>query len=185
MMATATATKKKAEQEPATFAEIASQRLTQQITAYRGYVARAAKGEKLSEEELEKVLEALDYLRLPQFAFERDTTAHREYESTAAVVAEMKRSSAAESEKARKLADRIKALEAELKAARHELYILTDAVDLRRVGHGQRLHELASLHPHLFLDLAEAVRLRQQARDTLAGTTRPEATRYPGEGWNR
>jgi hypothetical protein len=60
-MVTATTTRRPSKAEapaaPTTFAEVAAAKMADTLTKYRAYVARAAGGESLTAEELDKVLE--------------------------------------------------------------------------------------------------------------------------------
>ena len=187
-MVTATTTRRPSKSEapaaPATFAEIAAAKMADTLTKYRDYVARAAGGESLDAGELEKVLELLAYLRLPEYAWTRDVAAHRDHAAANKAVEEMRSTKVTDAAKAEKVAERIKQIDEELKSLRQELHNLTTVSELRRVGEGQRVNELTANHPHLFADLSVAVRLRQEARDKATGTRHPGEGREPQTTWS-
>jgi hypothetical protein len=64
------------------------------------------------------------------------------------------------------------------------LHNLTTVSDLRRVGQGQRVNELMVNHPHLFAELSEAVRLRQEDRDKATGGRHAGDSREPITTWS-
>ena len=169
---------------PTTFAEVASLKMVASLTTYRAFVARAAVGESLDAEELGQVLETLAYLRLPESAWDRDVSAQRDYASTLAAIARSESTTHAEEQRLAAVTERIKDLEEQLKALRGEYYTLATVAPMTRVGNMQRRNELAANHPHLFLDVADAVRLRQEARDKAAGLARKQNTNEPKTSWS-
>jgi hypothetical protein len=187
-MVTATTTRRPSKAEapaaPTTFAEVAAAKMADTLTRYRTFVTRAAGGESLNAEELDKVLELLAYLRLPEYAWTRDVAAHRDHAAASKAVDEMRSTKAADAAKAEKVAERIKQIDEELKSLRQELHNLTTVSDLRRVGQGQRVNELMVNHPHLFAELPEAVRLRQEDRDKATGGRHAGDSREPQTTWS-
>lgn len=183
-MPTTTTRRPKAEPQPATFAEIAARKMTETLTQYRGFVQRSASGEKLSADELDQVLEALAYLRLPEYCFERDVQAQRDYTASAKAIAEANAKRPANDARLAEVVARIKEAEAELQALRTEQHTLANIEPMVRVGHGQRVNELALNHPHMFLDVAEAVRLRQEAKDKANGGRPAPASSEPVTSWS-
>lgn len=184
-MSTTTTKRPKASEpaEPATFAEIAARKMSETITAYRRFVTRAASNERLTGDDLEKVLEALAYMRLPEYAWERDVQAMRDHAAATAAIAEMAGKAEADAERLAVVVERIKAVEAELKALKGEHYTLTQVNTMQRVGQMQRVNELAMNHPHVFMDVADAARLRQEAKDKAAGVRPQPAGDEPMTTW--
>ena len=187
-MASTTSTRRASKAEapvaPTTFAEVASAKMAETLTKYRAFVARAAAGESLDAEELGQVLESLAYLRLPEFAWDRDVSAQRDHTNTLAAIAQSESKTHAEEQRLAAVTERIKNVEEELKALRGEHYTLATVAPMTRVGNMQRRNELAANHPHLFLDVADAVRLRQEARDKAAGLARKQNTNEPKTSWS-
>ena len=184
-MATTTTTRRpKAEPQPATFAEIAARKMTETLTEYRAFVQRAASGEQLKMDDLDKVLELLAYLRLPDYCFERDVQAQRDYTASAKSIEQLNAKRPANDARLAEVVARIKEVEAELQALRTEQHTLANIEPMTRVGHGQRVNELALNHPHLFLDVAEAVRLRQEAKDKANGGRPAPASSEPITTWS-
>lgn len=181
-MTTTTTRRPKAEPQPTTFAEIAARKMAECIEQYRGHVRRAAAGERLTADDLDKVLEALAYMRLPEYAWERDVQAQRDHDSASKAAAELRAKQPASDARLAEITARIKAVEAELHALRSEQHMLATVEPMTRVGHGQRINELAFNHAHLFADVAEAARLRQEAKDKPAGV-RPK-TDEPITTWS-
>lgn len=165
----ATMTKRPKADEPTTFAEIAGKRMRDRIEQYRASVQRAAAGEQLHGEELAQVLEALTYMGLPEYAWDRDVAAQRDYTAAdKALAAALEKKPAGDA----RLADivaRIKEIEAELKVLQAERNVLANVEPMVRVGQMQRVNELHVNHPHLFLDVADAARMRQEAKDKATG----------------
>jgi len=181
-MATATATAKgkaKNNAKPATFDDIARDKMRTTITEYRGLVARAANDEQLTGDELARVLDLLTYMGLPDFAWERDIKAQRDYSNNAASEAATRAKMPEAEARAAKSGERIKALEEELRTLRQQQYTDVESLPRTLVGYGQRLNELAALNPHLFAKIDEAVRMRIDDKNK----TRP----MPPEpfGWSR
>ena len=185
-MSTTTTKRPKASEpaEPATFAEIAARKMTETLEQYRGYVQRSASGEKLSADDLDRVLEALAYMRLPEYAWDRDVQAQRDYTASAKAVAESSAKRPANDARLAEVVARIKEAEAELKALHAERNMLANVEPMARVGQMQRVNELQVNHPHLFLDVADAVRLRQEAKDKATGGRPAPAASEPITTWS-
>jgi hypothetical protein len=145
-----------------TFEEIARQRLTQRVTEYREFVARRAAGESLTLEETERVLEVLESLALPDFAFERDADAVKRYAAN-----ERKwQAIVADEPQARERGQAVKAeIEstqkrlAELKAEAHRLEVVMSG---KAVGYVTSLRQLKHDHATVLDDLEVAVSLRSE-----------------------
>jgi len=183
-MASATARKKAEPQPPATFAEIAARKMSETIEQYRGFVQRAASGEQLKMDDLDQVLEALAYLRLPEYAFERDVHAQRDYAAAAKGIADANARRPAIVARLGAVVARSKEIEAELKALRSEQHTLATVEPMTRVDNGRRLNELELGHPHLFLDVADAARMRQEAKDKATGGKPAPASSEPVTTWS-
>lgn len=165
-MATATATGKgKAKAAPVTFDDIARDKMRDTMTEYRGLVARAANDERLTADELARVLDLLTYMGLPDFAWDRDIKAQRDHTDNAAREAEARRMLPEAEARAAKSTERIKALEEELRKVREQHYRDVDVLPRTLTGYGRRLNELAALNPHLFVNIDDAVRLRIDAKN--------------------
>lgn len=170
-MATATKPKPGTTPVPATvtFAEIAQRKMRERIEQYRQSVQRAAAGEMLHGEELAQVLEALTYMGLPEYAWDRDVQAQRNYSIAEQSVAEAMKQKPANEARLAEVVARIKTMEEELQALRAERYTLAEVEPMTRVGAASRINELRFNHPHVFADVAEAVQLRQEAKAKATG----------------
>jgi len=169
---TTTATRKTTKAEPAappTFAAIAAKRMADAVTKYREHVARAAAGEQLDAGQLTEAVETLALMGLPEYAWDRDVQAHRDYLALTKAEAELKAKAPTSEARAAELAAEIKSLEEMLKAKRAEHYTLASVEPATRVGHGQRIGELHLNHPHLFAEVGTAVQLRTAAKAKAAG----------------
>jgi hypothetical protein len=163
MAATVAATSKgksKADAQPVTFDEIARSKMRKVIEEYRTFVERSARDEGLTADELDRVLECLAYMSLPDYAWERDVKTHRDYLSNARHEADTRRQMPEADTRARQSTQRIKALEDELRVLKQQHYTDTQVLPRKLIGYGQRLNELSALNPHLFANVDEAVRLR-------------------------
>jgi hypothetical protein len=165
-MATATATGKgKAKAAPVTFDDIARDKMRDTMTEYRGLVARAANDERLTADELARVLDLLTYMALPDFAWERDIKAQREHTDNTAREAEGHKMMPEAEARATATAERIKSLEDELRKLKEQHYRDVEVLPRKLIGYGQRKNELAALNPHLFVNIDDAVRLRIDAKN--------------------
>jgi len=174
----------KADTQPATFAEIAARKMRETIEQYRGFVQRAASGEELNAEDFDRVLEALAYMRLPEYAWTRDVQAQRDYTAATAAVAEATSKGPANDARLVEVVARIKEIEGELKVLQAERNVLANVEPMVRVGQMQRVNELHVNHPHLFLDAADAARMRQEAKDKAAGGKPAPASSEPVTTWS-
>lgn len=163
-MTTATKSKSKNPDAGLTFEQIAERKMGERITAYREAVARVAAGEELLPEELESVLEHLAYLDLPELAWRRDIAAHKTYTAAAAESAKLRKQRPENEARAAALFETLKRLREQVRQAESELYNCTSIVDSLQVGADRIINEHRVTHPHLFLDVADAVRLRLEAR---------------------
>ena len=152
-----------------TFAEIAAKRMRETVEKYREHVRRAASGERMAEEHLGQVLELLSFMHLPQYAWERDVAAHRDYMTASKAAAECQLKRPASESRLQEVVARIKEIEAELKSLRGEQYTLAEVEPMTRVGHGRRMNELEANHPHVFADIDTAARLRSEAKAKATG----------------
>ncbi len=152
-----------------TFAEIAAKRMRETVAKYREHVRRAASGERMDAEQLGQVLELLAFMHLPEFAWERDVQAHRDYVTASKAAAECQLKRPASEARMQEVTARIKQVEAELKALRAEHYTLGQVEPMTRVAHGQRINELELNHPHVFADIDAAARLRSEAKAKATG----------------
>lgn len=159
-----TTTTKRAKQPqpaaPATFDDIARNKMRDTLAEYRGLVVRAADDEQLSADELARVLDLLAYMGLPDFAWDRDIKAQREHNANAAREAEAMAALPAAEARAAESSQRIKALEDELKQLREQHRRDVNVLPGKVVSCGQRRNELAALNPHLFAAIDDAARLR-------------------------
>lgn len=183
-MATTATRRSKEQAAPAvTFADVARKRMRDRIEQYRASVQRAAAGQQLDAAELEAALEALTTMGLPDYAWDRDVSAQRDYASTVQTLNEAQARRPASEARLTEIVARIRTIEEELKALRSERHTLADVDPMTRVNTQQRLNELALNHPHLFLDVAEAVRLRQEARAKTTGGSVPPAQSISTGAW--
>ena len=174
-MTTATATKAKPSKAPAvpmTFAEIAAQKMRDTIEQYREQVARAAGGEAIDPVSAEKVLAMLAFMHLPDYAWDRDVAAHRDYAATTAAIEQATADAPARELRLVEVVARIKAIEEELKALQSERHTLASVDPMVRVGHMSRRNELTVNHPHLFLEVEQAAQMRSDAKAKATGVKR-------------
>jgi len=182
-MTTATKTRKAKEpQQPISFAEMNARKIRERIETYRGHVERAVDGEQLDEKQLEEAGEILAFLLLPDMCWERDIRALRDYREASAAAEEMASKQPQFELEAGQLSARIKQLEAELKEAKTRLHYLAQVAPRSQANEMQRTNELRSLHPHLLLDLEQAVLLRAEAKAKAHAKQVPEKTL---EGWSK
>jgi hypothetical protein len=163
-MTTATA-KGKAKATPVTFDDIARDKMRETISEYRGLVGRAANDQRLTADELARVLELLTYMALPDFAFDRDIKAQREHTDNAAREAEAHKMMPEAQARATATTERIKSLEDELRKLKEQQYRDVEVLPRKLIAYGQRKNELATLNPHLFVNIDDAVRLRIDAKN--------------------
>lgn len=150
--------------EPVTFDEIAKRRTRERLEAYRELVRRHADGETMSVEQMEKVLELLDQLGLPQYAHERDVEAVRRFK-----IAQEKYQAAADAApghaaRATELAAEVEATTKKLATLREELRVAQSRHN-RPGAYSQTIRQMESEHPHVLANLDLAVRLRTEELD--------------------
>lgn len=150
----------KADSPPATFDEIARTKMADTLTEYRTLVARCAGGEQLTSDELGRALELLAYMGLPDYAWHRDLKAQHEHTANVQSEAQLAADMPAAEVRAAEATKRIEELEKELRTLREQQHRDVRGLPSRLVGYGQRRHELAALHPHLFAAVDDAARLR-------------------------
>lgn len=145
---------------PATFDGIARDKMRDTVAEYRGLVARAARDERLTGDELARVLDLLTYMALPDYAWDRDIKAQREHDANAAREAEVRAALPEAQARAAESSKRIKALEKELTDLREQHRRDSMVLPAKVASCGQRRNELAALNPHLFAGIDEAATLR-------------------------
>lgn len=180
-MAPATARKKPEPAEPLTFEQITHKRMTERLTQYRTLVVKAAAG-PLNAEELGEASDLLTAMGLPGYAWERDIAAQRQHDELVRAEAAAAKAQPEHERRALELVETIKRLDEELKAARAEHHVLASTKVMERIGLSQRINELNSTHPHLFMDPAHAAKMRLDARAKRHPT--PGATERFAEGWS-
>jgi hypothetical protein len=161
--ATSTTKRRKVETPVPSFAELIQLKMKERIEQYRGYVARAASGEELPEAELGLVLELLEAMHLPDFAWARDIQAIRNYQDAKAAEEKLTLERPDDAARAKELQSRLKQLEEEMTAVRGELFTLVDWKPSKLVDVMRRQHELEAEYPHVLADVGLAVGLRVQA----------------------
>jgi len=155
--------------EPRSFQELARDRVREHLREYRDLVARAA-DEQLGEQELARVLDLLDHLRLPQSAWAADVVAFRDHRTAEEAAAESLAKKPASERRLVELVGRILELEEEVRQLRQERYTLAEVEPATRGQYVRTCNELAARCPHLFFDLDDSVRRLIEAHN------RPTAT---------
>ena len=178
-MAATTKTKREPEQV-LTFEQLAEKRLREKLERYRAYVSKAAAGAQLPEEELSEVLELLEALELPQYAWDRDVHASRQFDRVRAWLEDAKANEGAIIERIRAAWQLVQKLEQDLRAARVE-HRASEAQQMKQVGKLQAFHELNANHPHLFRDIDQVVAARLASR---AQRLSPVPATTTGGSWN-
>jgi hypothetical protein len=148
---------------PPTFADIARKRISQHLTAYRGFVERAVAGEQLNEDDMMGVYDALERLHLPTFTFERDVQGVKDHARCAGKAADAQAREPEQRQRGRQVTEEIAKLTKQLNELRAEAHRLSVGGPLKLTAYLQRLNELKSLHPHVLLPLDKAVELRASA----------------------
>jgi hypothetical protein len=161
--------RRKAPAEPMTFEQIAERKLTEKLTAYRGLVARAASGEQLPEADLEAAVELLAFLGLPDYSWRRDVAAKADHDAVAKAEAEVRSQRPANDKRLAEIRDRLKAMESEVNALRHEQNLLGSVSDHLLAGYMTRQQELEANHPHVLSPLEAAVRFRLEQQQRRQG----------------
>jgi hypothetical protein len=162
MAATTIKTKREPEQV-LTFEQLAEKRLREKLEQYRAYVSKTAAGAQLPEEELSEVLELLEALELPQYAWDRDVEAARRFDRVRGWLNEAETTEQATNEKIGAAWALVQKLEQDLRSAR-EQHRLAQGKQMKRVGKLQTFHELNANHPHLFWEIDRAVAARLESR---------------------
>jgi hypothetical protein len=150
--------------EPVTFDEIAKRRTRERLEAYRELVRRHADGETMTVEQMEKVLELLDQLGLPQYAHERDVQAMQRFKMAHEKYRAAVEAQPAHAIRATELAAEVEATQKKLVALREELH-LANAKRNKPAAYGQTIKQMESEHPHVLAPLDLAVRLRTEELD--------------------
>lgn len=169
---------------PATFETVARARIATALDTYRAEVTRAADGHPQTQEQLERVLDALAVLRFPESAWTADVAAVREHRKHDANRVTEEAAQPRYAEEARALAEEIKAMERELKEKQAKLYGLNRR-PMRMVAAVQRMEDLKRDRPHVFLPVEVVVERIVGARSTLkalvpgAAVTQSIASRAP------
>jgi hypothetical protein len=148
---------------PPTFADIARKRISQHLTAYRGFVERAAAGEQLNEDDMMGVFDALEKLQLPTFTFERDVMGVKDHARSAAKAADAEARGPEQRQRGRQVAEDITNLTKQLNELKAEAHRLSVGGPLKLAAYLQRVNELKTLHPHVLLPLDKAVEVRASA----------------------
>lgn len=151
---------------PATFETVARARVSTALDTYRAEVARAADGQPQTQELLERVLDALVVLGLPESAWAGDVGAMREYRKHDANRDAEEQAQPRYAEEARVLAKEIEAMEKLLAEKKAHLFKLNRR-PMRMVAAVQRQEDLKRERPHLFLPVEVAVERIVGARASL------------------
>jgi hypothetical protein len=162
---TTKAKRKRGKAEQMTMAQRAELRMQEALEAYRAIVTRSANGAELENAALDDAAELLERLSLPSYCLERDTKAQQDYDATSLAEIKAKALLPEAEQRAPATVKRIQELEKELEQLRQQLHQDVHSLPRRVADHGRRRHELAAFHPHLFLPVADAARLRLQALD--------------------
>lgn len=159
------AKRKRGKAERLTMEQVSERRMQEVLEQYRAIVARAANGEQLDMRTMEQAAELLERMALPSWCLDRDVRAQRDYDAASLAVQHARAQMPEAEARAAASTKRIKELEQELLTLRQQHH--SDVIKLpSKITHnGQRCGELRAFHPHLFVDLAEAARLRIRERD--------------------
>lgn len=169
---TMTTKKPKAAAAPVSFEELARKRLFQSLADYREFVRRSATNETLTEEELTRVLEILDLLRLPTVAWVRDAQAFRDYQAARKAEAAALERKPGHEQRLQTILAEIKDAEQKLATLRAERLQLAESEPALRVQYARQALELEAGHPHLLAPIDQAVDLRLQAMSKASTTTK-------------
>jgi len=145
------------------FSEIARERLTKRLSEYRAFVDRRAAGETLDHEQTEQLLDVMQALDLPEFAFERDASAVTSFRKTSAKWEAIVDDEPRLRVRGRELMAEIKAATAHLNTLRTEAHKIEVVTGSKAVGYQSAANQLRNDHPHVLLPLETAVRLRSEA----------------------
>jgi hypothetical protein len=155
--------------DPATFETVARKRIAAALDCYRAEVTKAAGNEPQSQEQLERVLEALTVLRYPESAWAADVAAVREYRKHEAVRAAEELAQPDYIAQGKALAEEIKRLEKVLLEKRVE-HRTIERRPMRMVSAVQRQEDLKRERPHVFLPADVVVERIVGNRPTLKAT---------------
>jgi hypothetical protein len=148
---------------PVTFAEISRERLTKRVSEYRDFVNRRASGETLDHEQTEQLLDVMEALGLPEFAFERDAAATVSFRKTTAKWEAFVADEPKLRERGRELMGEIKTATERLNVLRTEAHRIEVVTGSKAAGYRTALNQMTNDHPHILLPIEDAVRLRSEA----------------------
>jgi hypothetical protein len=177
---TTTTKPKKPAAKAVTFEEIAERKHRQTLEEYRELVARAAAGEQLRPDELDRALELLALLRLPELAWQTHTQAVRDYRQASALVLEVEQKQRDAVQEAGQLVRDIEELEKSLFEKRNRIKLLEGTYRYVTDAYRRR-NELETLYPDVVLSLDNALAARQ-ARSAAALAAAAAAKRAPAGG---
>ena len=152
--------------DPATFETVARKRIAAALDCYRAEVTKAAADEPQSQEQLERVLEALTVLRYPESAWSADVAAMREFRKHQAVREAEELAQPGQLAQGKALVEEIKRLEKVLLEKRTEHRTL-ERRPMRMVSAVQRQEDLKRDRPHVFLPVDVVVERIVGNRPTL------------------
>jgi hypothetical protein len=175
---TTTTTKKATRNKPGepvpTFEQLAEQKVRDAIEAYRAAVQRAADGEVLMPDAMEKVLKQLETMNLPELCWSRDVKALLDYRTISKAAEKADADRPRIEAEAREQTDRIAKLEEELRQARGRRFECTELAASRYVELLRRIAELETMHPHLLGPVDAAVKHRQDEKAKAAAKQVPK-----------
>lgn len=181
-MSTTTKRQRKQAAEPLTFEQIAERKLRENLETYRGYVEKAAAGEFLDEQALERVAELLAVLRLPELAWKQHVDAVREHRVAVERQREIEAAKPTEQAQMRELTGEVQRLEKLLQEKRLRLGSLQRS-ELRLVDALRKQNELRTLYPDVLATVDNAVTRRREYRPGLA-RHRDKPTGATEDGWS-
>jgi thioesterase domain-containing protein len=184
-MTTTTTKQKKPPTKAATFEEIAERKYRQTLEEYRGLVERAAGGEQLRADDLDRAVELLALLRMPELAWAQHVAAVRDYRQAVARVAELEQRQRDAVAEAEQLVRDIEALEDTLREKRNRVQLLSGTYRYVTEAY-RRQNELEQLYPDVVLSLDNAVAARHARSATKTTTSAAEGgtTTEPDTGWS-
>ena len=175
--------RKRKTSEPLSMEQLQERNTRERLTAYRDLVARAAAGEQLRDDDLGTASDLLDALGLPPYAWARDVQAKRDDNTAVEQEARLRAAEPDRRARERDAAERVKALEDELKTMRQRLHEAATAEPMRLMGVMRQRNELRANHPHVLCDIGQAVVFRLQAkRKTMTPATTTGSS--DAEGWS-
>lgn len=176
-------TKTKKAGPPPTMEEVQERKTRERLTAYRDLVARAAAGEQLRDDDMSTASDLLDGLGLPPYAWIRDVQAKRDDDAAAEQEAGLRAAEPDRLARERDAAERLKALEDELKTVRQRLHQAATVEPMRLMNVQRVRNELRANHPHVLCDIEQAVAFRLQAkRKATPPATTPGSS--DADGWS-